>query len=439
MIRQLRKKFILVAMGSLFVVLAVIVGSLNAAGYYGTVERADRILNMLAENEGHFPDDYPGRKQTFPEERELSGGTSHSPRVFKESGMFRGLSPETPYDTRFFSVRMDGQGTVISVDTGRIAAVETAEAMAYAEEVWTSGRKSGFLENYRFLNQRREGTQECRVIFVDCGRELNSVRNLLFTSIGVSALGMLAVFVLVLVFSRRVFAPVEESYVKQRRFVTDASHELKTPLAVISADVDILELEGQRNQWTDSIRNQVKRLGGLTEQMVALSKLEEEEKPVLTRCCLSQIAEETAALFAPLAQAQEKKLSLEIREGIYCMGDAGKLGQMLSLLLDNALKYASAQGEIRLTVETVKKGGRARIVVWNTVGEESGIAPGRLDMLFERFYRPDASRNSGIGGSGIGLSIVKAIAKQHGGKVAAESADGKSVAFEVWLPFLQKS
>lgn len=434
MIRQLRKKFILVAMCSMFAVLAVIVGSLNAASYYGTVERADRILNMLAENEGHFPNNYPGKKQPIMEEQGEADKMPRSQRIFRESDMFRGLSLETPYDTRFFSVKMDQRGTVISVDTGRIAAVETGEAMQYAQEVWAGGRTSGFLGDYRFLNQKKEGAEERRVIFVDCGRELGSFRNLLFTSISVSLLGMFAVFVLVVIFSQQVFAPVEESYVKQKRFVTDASHELKTPLAVILANVDILELEGQRNQWTDSIRNQTNRLGSLTEQMVTLSKLEEEEKPVLTRCFLSQIAKETAEVFAPLAQAQGKRLSLEIGEAIYCMGDAEKLGQMLSLLLDNALKYSSAQGEICLRAEALKKGRGARIVVWNTVGEESGITPGRLDMLFERFYRPDASRNSGTGGSGIGLSIVKAIVKQHGGRVTAKSEDGGSVAFEVLLP-----
>ncbi len=438
MIRQLRKQFILVAMCSMFVVLAVIVGSLNAAGFHGVVRRADRILDMLAENDGHFPDDFPARGKAEPggaradsehkEPEALKGA-----EAFRVPGIFQGMSLETPYDTRFFSVRLDADGGIVSIDTGRIAAVESEGAADYAREVWETGKTRGFLGDYRFLCQAVEGSGDSRIIFVDCGRDLNSSRSLALTSVGVSLLGMLAVFVLVLFFSKRVFAPVEQSYIKQKQFVTDASHELKTPLTVISANVDILEMEGQENQWTASIRNQVKRLRSLTEQMVMLSRLEEEEKPVFTSCRISELAQETAAVFEPLAQAKGKTLNTEIARGLTCVGDEDKLRQMLSLLLDNALKYASEQGEILLKLAPARKGGRVCVTVWNTVGEDSGIVPGSQNMLFERFYRPDASRSSRTGGSGIGLSIVQAIVEQHRGKISAESADGKSIRFIIFL------
>lgn len=432
MIRKLRRNFIIVAMCSMFAVLAVIVGSLNAVSYRGTVRRADRILDMLAENDGHFPDDISGKRQP-------AGGKEH-PAGFQDRGVFPGafaeLSPETPYDTRFFSVCLDERGGVVSVDTGRIAAVETEGAMAYAAQIWEQGRSRGFLGDYRYLRQSIEDSGDSRIIFVDCKKELDAFRGLAATSVGVSLLGIFAVFLLVLIFSRKVFGPVEESYVKQRRFITDASHELKTPLTIISANVDLLEMEGEENQWTASIRNQVKRLHGLTEQMVMLSRLEEEPGPLFTVCNLSELAGETAAVFEPLARAGEKKLTVEIEEGISCRGDEDKLRQMISLLLDNALKYASRQGEILLRLEKVKgagKGRRARMTVWNTVDAESGIVPGRQDALFERFYRTDASRNSGTGGSGIGLSIVKTIVELHRGTISAESEDGKSICFTIIL------
>lgn len=432
MIRKLRRNFIIVAMCSMFAVLAVIVGSLNAASYRGTVRRADRILEMLAENDGHFPDNFSGKRQP-------AGGKEHPADVQDKGvfpGTFAGLSPETPYDTRFFSVRLNERGEVVSVDTGRIAAVETEGAMAYAAQIWEQGKTRGLLGDYRYLRQRIEGTGDVRILFVDCKKELDAFRGLAATSVGVSFLGILAVFLLVLFFSRKVFVPVEESYVKQRRFITDASHELKTPLTVISANVDILEMEGEGNQWTASIRNQVKRLHGLTEQMVMLSRLEEESEPLFTACRLSELAEETAAVFEPLARAGEKKLTVEIEEGIICNGDEDNLRQMLSLLLDNALKYTSRQGEIRLKLEMQKgtrKDGRVCLTVWNTVDEESGIVPGRQDALFERFYRTDASRNSRTGGSGIGLSIVKTIVERHRGTITAESEDGRSICFTIIL------
>jgi len=422
MIRNLRRKFIAVAMSSMLAVLIIIVCALNAANYINMVSRVDKILDMLAENGGHFPDSFG---ENFGQKDRMPGGV-RKPMYARE------FSAETPYDTRFFSVKLDADGQVISVDTGRIASVKTEEASAYAGKVHSLGKSRGFLEHYRFL-EKVDDAGCCRVIFVDCEKELESHRRMLLASAGVSALGTLAVFILVLIFSKRVFKPVELSYIKQKQFITDASHELKTPLTIISANVDLLEMEGEPNQWTGSIRNQVKRLRGLTEQMVTLSRLEEEGEKLFTKCDLSHIVAETAETFEPLAVAQNKKLQLNIQEGISCMGEEDKLRQMVSLLMDNALKYASADGEIRVSLETNKKGARAKLTVWNTVSEDSGITKGNQDILFERFYRADSSRNSKTGGSGIGLSVVKAIVERHGGKITAESTDGESICFTILL------
>ena len=436
MIRQLRKKFIIVAMSSILAVLAVIIVSLNVVNYRNMVSRADRILQMLSENDGHFPKNFPGKEQPPEEPADAMPRQQKTKDLSDNQENFRGLSVETPYDTRFFSVKLDGKGEVVSVDTGRIAAVKTDEAVGYAQTVWDQtsrkSQKTGFLGDYRYISQVAEATGECRVIFVDCSKERDSFRNLMITSLGVSALGMIAVFILVYIFSRRVFLPVEESYRKQKQFVTDASHELKTPLTIISANVDLLEMEGEKNQWTASIRNQVKRLRNLTEQMVTLSRLEEEQAPVFVKCNLSEIVTDTATVFEPLILAEEKQLETEIAADIVCMGEEEKLRQMVSLLLDNALKYSSEKGEIRVKL-SAHKNGRVCLTLWNTVGEESGIAPGRQDMLFERFYRTDGSRNSRTGGSGIGLSVVKAIAELHGGKISAKSEDGKSICFTIIL------
>ncbi|MBR1771035.1 MAG: GHKL domain-containing protein [Lachnospiraceae bacterium] len=422
MIRNLRRKFIVVAMSSMLAVLIIIVCALNVANYVNTVTRADKILAMLAENGGHFPD---GFGENFQQKDRMPGG-------MKKPMYAREFSAETPYDTRFFSVKLDADGEVITVDTGRIASVKTEEAVAYAQKIHAAGRSKGFVEHYRFLETVDDAG--CgRVIFVDCEKELESHRHMMLASAGVSVLGILAVFVLVLVFSKRVFKPVELSYIKQKQFITDASHELKTPLTIISANVDLLEMEGEPNQWTGSIRNQVKRLRGLTEQMVTLSRLEEEGEKQFVSCDLSQIVAETAGTFEPLAMAQSKRVLLHIADGISCMGEEDKLRQMVSLLMDNALKYASADGEIRVELAPAKRGAHAKLTVWNTVSADSGITKGNQDILFERFYRADSSRNSKTGGSGIGLSVVKAIVERHGGRITAESADGESICFTVRL------
>lgn len=430
MIRRLRRKFIIVAMCSMLAVLAVMVCIMNVSSYRSMVARADRILQMLADNGGHFPTDLHDNMRDKNMRPDKSPNGQFFPRdILAEDRAF--ISEETPYDTRFFSVKLDPDGSVVSVDTGRITAVKTEDAITYAREIYAKGKTKGFLDGYRFINQVTEDGDYNRIIFVDCGKELDSFHRLLRNSAGASLLGTFAVFVLVLIFSKRVFKPVEESYVKQKRFITDASHELKTPLTIISANVDLLEMEGEESQWTQSIRNQVSRLRHLTEQMVTLSRLEEEEKPVLEKCDLSDIVAEITENFEPLAMSKGKQLTKEITEGLTCMAEKEKLGQLVSLLLDNALKYASEKGAIRVTLTPAKKGGRSCLSVWNTVGEESGIQAGNQDVLFERFYRTDSSRNSGTGGSGIGLSVVKAIVERYGGKITAKSEDGKSIAFQV--------
>lgn len=424
MIRRLRRKFIIVAMCSVLAVLAVIVCAMNVASYVSMVSRADDILEMLAENEGHFPDNF--------REKEPLPGREY--KDFASPVRKTSFSAETPYDTRFFSVKLDEDGEAISVDTGRIAAVKTDTAIEYAKLVRDRGKTKGFLDHYRYIYQWEEGESCARVIFVDCGKELDSFHKLLLTGAEVSAVGVIAVFVLVWFFSKRVFAPVQESYAKQKRFITDASHELKTPLTIISANVDLLEMEGEENQWTGSIRNQVRRLRDLTEQMVTLSRLEEEQKVIMTKCDLSRIVSEAADSFVPAAKAAGKELRTDIEEGFSCMAEEDKLRQLVSLLLDNALKYAAEHGEIRVKLAHGKKAGKVRLTVWNTVSEESGIEAGDQSVLFERFYRTDSSRNSKTGGSGIGLSVVKAIVERYGGKITAKSEDGRSIEFRAELP-----
>ena len=261
-------------------------------------------------------------------------------------------------------------------------------------------------------------------IFVDCSQELDNFYALLRASLFLSFLGSSMVLLLVLFFSKRVFRPVAVSYEKQKQFITDAGHELKTPLTIIDANTEVLEMMEGENEWTVSIRKQVKRLTRLTQQMVALTRMEEgsgeEEMCILN---LSQVIQEAAEPFCQVAENEGKSLSIFVEPRIQGKGNEMQLYQLVSLLLDNALKYSLPESSINLTFR--KKGKRAELMISN---ETDMVPKGNLDILFERFYRTDASRNSETGGSGIGLSVARAIVQRHRGRIQASSSDGRHIA-----------
>lgn len=412
MISSLRKKFVFVAMSSTFAVLFVIVAAIQVINYEKVAQQADHLLKIMEDNQGEIPKDNPGQ-HSMGEKRERPA---------------EGYSPEMPFITRYFSVTIDEDGEITDVQTQNIAAVQEDAAEEMGTTVWKKGKEKGFYQSYRYKIAAVEEGQ--MVIFVDCTKELQSFRSFLITSISVALAGLLLVFLLVLFFSKIVFKPVAESYEKQKRFITDASHELKTPLTIIDANTEVLEMVQGESEWTASIRNQVKRLTYLTQQMVTLTRMEESgQAGNMTVLSLSEIIREAAEPFLLLAEYRDRSLELMIEPDIQCRCDEKMMGQLVSLLLDNGVKYSLIHSTIQLRLE--KKGKKAVFSISNLT---DSISQGDLDILFERFYRTDTSRNSDTGGSGIGLSVAKAIVNVHKGKIQAYSSDGKSIVITVTLP-----
>lgn len=410
MIKSLRKKFIVVAMCSMFAVLAAIMGTVNLTNYFHIIEHADELTQMLAENQGRL------EPHSFDKEKR---------EVRKPK--FEGFSPETPYETRFFTVTLDQDGTTLTTDTSSIAAVSESEAKKYAAQVEKEQKEQGFCGVYRYRTMT-DG-DETLLIFLDCRRELDNFKNLMITSVSVSVMGLLAVFILVVIFSKMVFRPVAESDKKQKQFITDASHEIKTPLTIIDANTEVLEMETGENQWTKSTRHQIKRLTALTNQLVTLARLDEgTQQMVHTAYSLSDAVSESVQPYEAPAKQQGKQLVLQIEEGITCTGDENSIRQTVGILLDNAMKYSVPEGTIRVTLE--RKGKKVHLTVWN---EAFGLQKGNYEMLFERFYRLDSSRNSKTGGSGIGLSVAKALIQAQKGKIRAYSEDGQSLTVTIIL------
>lgn len=413
MIRKLRARLIAAAMSALLIVLTVVVGSVNIVNYRNIVDDADATLALLLRNEGKFP-----AQKWKMDGYEMAHGSA---------GKIKVMSPELPYESRFFSVTFENS-EVLSCDTEHIAAIDENDAVLLAMEVVAKNSKSGFSGNYRYVvSQRNERTQ---VIFLDCTGDLSTFRTFLFTGCGISAAGLAAVLVLMLLFSKHIIKPVAESYEKQKRFITDAGHEIKTPITIIDADAEVLEADINDNEWLQDIRKQTKRLAALTNDLIYLSRMDEEQPKVQTiDFPMSDMVSEAAHSFQALAAARSKTVEVDIEPMITVHGDENSLRKLVSILLDNALKYASDNGTISLAM---KKTGRT--VCLTVSNPADNIQKGSLNYMTDRFYRADSSRNSEKGGYGIGLSIAKAIVAAHKGKLNIYSPDGACIVINVQLP-----
>lgn len=408
MIKKLRRKFIAAAMISVFTVLVLILGSILIVNYESVKSTADERIELIEDNGGYFPN------------------TQDFFAIFGFSDKGR-LTQETPFDTRYFSVKFNSSGEAVSVYTESIAAVDDETAVELAQSITGKSRTEGFYGIYRY--RVSDYVNGKLVIFVDVAREIESFRSFLSACIAAGVIGILLVFGLVVFFSKIVVKPMAESYEKQKRFITDASHEIKTPLAIINSANEVVEMENGESEWTRSISNQVGRLTSLTQKLVMLSRMDEESyKPQKINFNLSDVCLDTAHSFDAVAQTKEKIYEVNICPDITYNGDEQSIIQLVSLLLDNAMKYSSEKGRIAFSLTA--NGKNKVITVENTVDE---IKKGNLNILFERFYRNDSSRSSKTGGSGIGLSVARAIVNAHGGKISAQSPDGKSIIFTVLL------
>ena len=454
MIKKLKRRFIVLAMASLTVLLAVIVAGMNIINYEKVVSDADTKIEVLEKNIGSlvspgswngifggpledqddfdawfdddwFNDDYDGR--FF--DRRGSGGPS--------------MSRDEAEESRFFMVITTEDRSEEFINTERISSISVIDAEKYTKEALASGKEKGFIDEFRYSIDKEDGV--ITIMFLDCGRVLSSFRDFLKASILMSFIGLLIVFAVICYFAGRIVRPVAESYEKQKRFITDAGHEIKTPLAIIKANIDLMDMEldnkqidrGELKENLGDIDDQVSRLTGLTNDLVYLSRMEEAENTlVMTEVPLSDIVSETVESFEPLAKEQGKTIEADITPMISVQGSTKELEKLLSIVLENAVKYSPSAAEEadapEIKVSLKKEGRNAVIEVSNET--ESELTNESLAHVFERFYRTDSSRSSKTGGHGIGLSVASAIVKAHGGRISARTSTGRDFIVTAAIP-----
>ena len=410
MIYRLQRKFILICTVSVLAVVTLVFGVILVLNISSMNKNIDVLVDRVSEGGGRFP--IPFDESEMPERR---------PPM--ENPNFDFITSETPFATRHFSVFFDGEGNVDKTFTDSIYSIDEAQAVEYAKSVVQDGDERGWISNYRYkLFSTENGAA---VVFVD-GSMSRSATVQSVTIAGFVLLGCAAlVLVLIFLLSKRAVRPIAESYEKQKQFITDANHELKTPLTLILANLDIAEDELGKNEWLEDIRAEGHRMTELVNQLVALSRMDEDGGDVsFSEVNFGDLVQQTVSEFEPIVKDREKRLLASIDNNVICNGDEALLHRLVGILLDNAIKYCDAEGEINITL----KGGRkVMLTVENTYKAVDEI---ELNRLFDRFYRADKARKF-IGGYGIGLSMAKSIVEKHKGEVSVYKKDEKTIGFKV--------
>ena len=428
MVNKLRKKFVITAMLSLLAILLVMIGVINAINISRTIRQADNLLFMLADNDGYFPGMVDDPNGPMPRNMEPSERPNAPNITFHLEMLNNHRDAEVPYQARYFWLQFSSDKSITEVNIQHTATVTEDVAKDYATSALSRASQKGFYHTYRYsVVQKEDGSY--LVLFLNISSEVLNALTLLLQSVLVGACALLAMFILVFLFSGKAVAPVVESLEKQKRFITDAGHELKTPLAVISANIDVLEIESGKSEWTESIRNQVKRMTELVKNLLTLSRMDEENPNIVfNNIDLSQIVKDVSSSFEPVAASNNKNYRINIEDDIHILGDKNTLTQLTSLLLDNAIKYSSDNGSISVNLTKEKA---ITLKVSNTC---ETIPSGNLDRLFDRFYRADSSRARETGGYGIGLSVARAIATSHKGTIEAVREGNDTICFVVNFP-----
>ena len=407
MIRRMQRQFVLLSVGSIALLLAVLLALLNLS-HRRVVERSlYSTVRLIADQGGQLPAD-----------------VAH--------GEDEALTAETPYQLRYFSVQLDAQGNPLRRDLTHIAAVASDQADRWAQQALGSRRSEAIVLRDRlfYAYHVRRGEQGALAVFLDCTREMRSIGGLGDRSITFGLFTLAGFATLIVLLSRRVVEPFIRSTQSQEQFITNAGHELKTPLAIIAADTEFLEMTLGESEWTESIRNQVQRMTTLVNRLIRLAKLAESREVELTELDLTGITRRAAESFRPLAQQQGKTLTLSIAEGVRAMATDEGYTELVSILVDNAVKYCDAQGEIRVTLSRRGRGRGCQLRVRNSYAAGAGLD---MSRFFDRFYRQDQSHNSNLRGYGIGLSMAQGLAQEFHGKISALYRD-RAITFVVTLP-----
>lgn len=420
MIKKLKRKFVASAMLCVLAVFMVLLVGINVFFSQNLVSTSDSLLKLLVnDNMQPFSDDGANH---IPADVDKLSPDEH----LKYDKIKSELSPvpETRGAMRYFSVEYNSNGEAVSSNTEHIISLSETDALAMAAAVEKiPDGKIKWYKDYRYTCS--ETADGYKMVFLNCELVRYSLNSLRLYSALIAAASYALIFLIVVLTSGRVIKPISSAYEKQKRFITDASHELKTPLTVISANNELQELNGMKTEYTAAISDEVKHMTDLVGQLVVLSRYDEENLQLnMLEFSLSEAVIDTAGAFVSVAKRSGRKLIINVQPDINISGDEAMIRRLISILMDNALKYCDADGEIDVMLTCERK---TELTVMNTYKNVANVS---LEHLFDRFYREDKARTAGKG-YGLGLSIARAVASSHHASIKAHDAGSGRIAFTV--------
>ena len=401
MTKTLKRRFIIFTMTAVTCLLVFIVLAINSLNWMMLERESDTVLETLVDADGAF------HKMDF-----------DRPPPFS-----RPLDMDRMRASRFFIVRSDLGGNIIDVNIDQISAIDKETAKSYALEVLKADDTSGRVHGYKYAV--KELGPNKLTFFMDTSEQSENFRMVLFASSAIAVLCWVILLIIVILLSGKVIRPVLVGMEKQKQFITNAGHEMKTPLAIIQSNNDTMVLIHGENKYNVHIRNQTKRLNVLMSNLLTLAKLDEEIPLPTETVNISDVAGELLPAYTEDAQARNLRFTVQIEPDIVIQTNKDSFRQMLTVLLDNAIKYTPDSGSVRLSL--ARDGRHIQIIEENTCDPSLEPDPERL---FERFYRGDAARTQKeSSGYGIGLSAARAICENFGGKLTAEYSSADSIRF----------
>ncbi len=430
-IKKLKNKFLIISMCS-FIAVMVIIGGLIYIGTLTVSRReAHEVTQSIIDNGGELPsvktvirdDGSDDNGQDSEDDEDITNPTpkenlNNFLKTLFGSGRNILSNKDQWYATRYFSVIFDRQNNVADIKADRIASVDLQQAKQYALAVSKNTFSFGSIGNYYYQVSKQKN--RTIVVFVDSTNQIRLTNRILYMALILLGFGSIISFLVLRALSYKVIAPEIRNAEQQKQFITNASHELKTPLAVIKANTQVQEMMNGKDEWSESTMHQVDRMTGLIQNLVTIVRAEEKEDAGdRTDTDISEAIRDTVKSYAPVAENAGETLNQNIGDGIHMNAVESQIRQLATLLIDNAIKYCDEKGTIDVTV--IQKGRGIRLSVSNSYSDGKNVD---YSKFFERFYRADQSHNVDKGGYGIGLSIAESLVKQYNGSINASWKDG---------------